>query len=67
MILSFKQNRNIKICALMYKSYREIKRDNVIKKKNRYLENIFYVFSLKLDILTLAPFALNLNLKKNVE
>lgn len=66
MILSFKQNRNIKICALMYKSYREIKRDNVIKK-TRYLENIFYVFSLKLDILTLAPFALNLNLKKNVE
>lgn len=47
----------------MYKSYREIKRDNVIKKE-RYLGNIFYVFSSKLDILTLAPFAPNLNFKK---
>lgn len=47
----------------MYKSYREIKRDNVIKKE-RYLENIFYVFSSKLGVLTLAPFVPNLNLKK---
>lgn len=47
----------------MYKSCGEIKRDNVIKKE-RYLENILYVFYSKLETITLAPFAPDLNFKK---